>query len=77
MDKIILNDGQKDIEFTLLDTFGVDDSEYAALISQENELYIMKVSREKDGAVLETIEDKKEFDQILSLYIELLDEEEQ
>ncbi len=77
MDKIILNDGQKDVEFTLLDTFGVDDNEYAALISEENELYIMKISREKDEAVLETIEDKKEFDQILSLYIELLDEEEQ
>lgn len=77
MDKITLYDGQKDVEFTLLDTFGVDDSEYAALISKENELYIMKISRDGDKAVLETIEDKKEFDQILSIYIELLDEEEQ
>lgn len=77
MDKIKLNDGQKDVEFSLLDTFGVDEKEYAALISEEDELCIMELSYDKDEAVFEPIQDKKEFDEILSLYIELLDEEEE
>ena len=58
MEKIILNDGMKDHEFKLLDTFGVEDQEYA----------------EGDEAVFQTIENKKEFDEILALYVELLDE---
>lgn len=74
MDKIILNDGNKDIEFDLLDTFSVEDKEYASLISKDEELYIMEVDIDGDEAVFKTIEDKKEFDEILALYIELLDE---
>lgn len=74
MEKIILNDGQKDIEFELMDTFSVEDQEYAALLSPEEEIYIMEMEFEGDDAVFRTIENKKEFDEILALYIELLDE---
>lgn len=74
MDKIILNDGNKDIEFDLLDTFSVEDKEYASLMSKDDELYIMEVDFDGDEAVFKTIDNKKEFDEILALYIELLDE---
>ncbi|NLW52789.1 MAG: DUF1292 domain-containing protein [Tissierellia bacterium] len=74
MEKIILNDGTKDIEFDLLDTFGVEDKEYAALLSEDEEIYIMEFEVDGEDAVFKTIENKKEFDEILALYIELLDE---
>ena len=74
MEKIILNDGQKDIEFELMDTFSVEDQEYAALLSPEEEIYIMEMEFEGEDAIFRTIENKKEFDEILALYIELLDE---
>lgn len=74
MDKIILNDGKKDHEFELLDTFGVEDQEYAAMMGEDEQIYIMRMEFEGDEAVFQTIEDKKEFDEILALYIELLDE---
>lgn len=74
MEKIILNDGTRDHEFELLDTFGVEDQEYAAMLGEDEQIYIMKMSFIGDEAVFETIDDKKEFDEILALYIELLDE---
>lgn len=74
MEKIILNDGTRDYEFELLDTFGVEDQEYAAMLGEDEQIYIMRLSFEDDEAIFETIDDKKEFDEILSLYIELLDE---
>lgn len=77
MDKIILNDGTKDIEFEIIDTFGVDDKEYCALLSPEQEIYIMQMEFEGKDAIFKTIDNPKEFDQILALYLELLDESEQ
>lgn len=74
MEKIILNDGTKDVEFELLDTFGVEDKEYAALISENEEIYIMEFEVDGDDAIFKTIESKEEFDEILALYIELLDD---
>ena len=74
MEKITLNDGEKDVVFELLDTFGVEEKEYAALLSEEEELLICEIEEEGDEAVFIPIEDQDEFDEILSLYIELLDE---
>ena len=76
MEKITLNDGTKDIEFDLLDTFIVEDIQYASMMSQDQILYIMEVEYEGDEAIFKTIEDKDEFDEILALYIELLEENE-
>lgn len=77
MDKIILNDGTNDIEFDIIDTFGVDEKEYCALLSPEEEIYIMEMEFEGSEAVFKTIDNPREFDQILALYLELLDESEQ
>lgn len=77
MEKITLNDGTKDIEFDLLDTFIVEDIQYASMMSQDQILYIMEVEYEGDEAIFKTIEDKDEFDEILALYIELLEENEE
>ncbi|MGF0039314.1 DUF1292 domain-containing protein [Peptoniphilaceae bacterium SGI.131] len=76
MEKIILNDGQRDVSFELLDTFGVDDKDYAALLNEEDgEIYLMEISFEGQEAIFKTIEDKKTFDEVLAFYNELLDED--
>lgn len=76
MEYIELFDGEKNIELKLLDTFGVEDKDYAALLDEEkDELYILEVEFDEDDAVFKTIDDEKEFNDILAIYNDLLEEE--
>ncbi|MDO4778647.1 MAG: DUF1292 domain-containing protein [Tissierellia bacterium] len=75
MENIVLYDGDREVSFQLLDTFGVDDKEYAALLNTEDEqVYIMEIEFEGDEAIFKTIDNKKVLDEVLSIYIDLLDE---
>lgn len=75
LEYIDLNDGNETIKLLLLDTFGVEEQDYAALLDEkEDQLYILEVNVEGDEVVFEAIEDEEEFNEILSLYEELIDE---
>ncbi len=75
MDKIILNDGNKDIEFELLDTFGIDDKDYASLLNSETEeIYLLEIKIDGSETYFSTIDNQQEFDEVMSFYMELLDE---
>lgn len=72
---IELNDGNETIKLLLLDTFGVEEKDYAALLDEnDDQLYILEINLEDNEVVFETIEDEEEFNEILALYEELIDE---
>ena len=72
---IEITDGYTTLNLLLLDTFGVDDKDYAALLDEEvEELYIFEIETEGDEAVFYPIEDDKELDEILAVYAELLED---
>lgn len=70
MDKIILLDqDNNEVEFELIDTFGVDDANYAALKQIDDDLILMVELIESDGEVIfKAIEDQDELDEIIALY---------
>ena len=70
MDKIILLDqDNNEVEFELIDTFGVDEANYAALKQIDNDLILMVELIESDGEVIfKAIEDQDELDEIIALY---------
>lgn len=79
MDKIILLDqDNNEVEFELIDTFGVDEANYAALKQIDDDLILMVELIESDGEVIfKAIEDQDELDEIIALYEdmkEVLDE---
>lgn len=72
---IELSDGDETIKLLLLDTFGVEEKDYAALLDEDNDqLYILEIHLEDNEVVFEAIEDEEEFNEILALYEELIDE---
>lgn len=76
LEYIELYDGSKKVILRLLDTFGVDDRDYAALLDDNEELYIFEIKLEEEDAVFLPIESEKELNEILAIYNDLLDEEE-
>ncbi len=70
MDKIILLDqDNNEVEFELIDTFGVDEANYAALKQIDDDLILMVELIESDGEVIfKAIEDQDELDEIIALY---------
>ena len=70
MDKIILLDqDNNEVEFELIDTFGVDEANYAALKQINDDLILMVELIEGDGEVIfKAIEDQDELDEIIALY---------
>ena len=70
MDKIILlNQDNNEVEFELIDTFGVDEANYAALKQIDDDLILMVELIESDGEVIfKAIEDQDELDEIIALY---------
>lgn len=70
MDKIILLDqDNNEVEFELIDTFGVDEANYAALKQINDDLILMVELIESDGEVIfKAIEDQDELDEIIDLY---------
>lgn len=70
MDKIILLDqNNNEVEFELIDTFGVDEANYAALKQIDDDLILMVELIESNGEVIfKAIEDQYELDEIIALY---------
>lgn len=74
---IELSDGTDIVKFQILDTFSIDEKNYAALLDEEDQLYILEVEEENNEMVFKSIDDEDEFDDILSLYNELLNDEDE
>ncbi len=72
-------DGEK-VQFELFDIIEFEEKEYALLIpvddesSEESELVLMRLTKEGEEYVFETIEDDNEFERV-SEYIESIEDE--
>lgn len=73
MDSIVLYDeDNNEVEFNIIDTFGVDDKNYCALQQYDDELImIMEVINDEEQVVFKSIENQEELDEIISLYEEM------
>lgn len=73
MDKIILLDEENnEVEFEILDTFGVDEANYAALKQNGDDLILIVEVIENNGEVeFRTIEDEDLLDEIIGIYEEM------
>ena len=75
---IELSDGTDSVRLRIIDTFGIEEKEYAALLDEEEEqLYILELEFEEDDVIFKAIEDEEELNDILDIYAELLDEEDE
>ena len=76
MNKIILMDeNNKEVEFNLIDTFGVDDKEYAVLEPlDEDFIVIFEMIKEKDSISFKAIENDRELDEIENIYENMKEE---
>ena len=76
MDKIVLYDeDNNEVEFNIIDTFGVDDKNYCALQEDDDDLIlIVEVVNKDDQIFFNTIENQEELDEIISLYEEMKEE---
>lgn len=74
--QVFIDENGKKHEFTIVDTFKVEETEYAILQSDGNEeAILLRVDYDEDGeAILATIENPDEFEEVSELYYELLEE---
>ena len=70
MDSIfLLDENNNEVEFNIIDTFGIDDKNYAALEEiGDDMIMIVKVKNCDDIITFKTIEDQKELDEIIDFY---------
>lgn len=70
MDKIILTDqNNKEVELNIVDTFGVDDKDYAVLEPiDEDFLLIYEIIKNDDTISFKTIDNDRELDEIIRIY---------
>lgn len=70
MDSIfLLDENNNEVEFTIIDTFGIDDKNYAALEEiGDDMIMIVEVKNCDDIITFKTIEDQKELDEIIDFY---------
>ena len=73
MDSIVLYDeDNNEVEFNIIDTFGVDDKNFCALQQNDDELImIMEVINNGDEVFFKSIENQEQLDEIISLYEEM------
>lgn len=73
MDNIILLDEENnEVEFEILDTFGVDEANYAALKQVEDELILIVEVIERNNEIeLRSIEDQDLLDELIEIYEEM------
>lgn len=65
----LINEENKEVEFNIVDTFGVDDKNYAALEPiDEDFIVIFEMIEDNDVVNFKIIEDDKELDEIISIY---------
>lgn len=70
MDSIfLLDENNNEVEFNIIDTFGIDDKNYAALEEVGDDMImIVEVKNSDDIITFKTIEDQKELDEIIDFY---------
>ena len=73
MDSIFLYDeDNNEVEFNIIDTFGVDDKNFCALQQFDDELImIMEVINNGDEVLFKSIDNQDELDEIIKLYEEM------
>ncbi|WP_296141375.1 DUF1292 domain-containing protein [uncultured Anaerococcus sp.] len=73
MDSIFLYDeDNNEVEFNIIDTFGVDDKNFCALQQFDDELImIMEVINNGDKVLFKSIDNQDELDEIIKLYEEM------
>ncbi len=79
MDKIeLIDESGKIEEFQVIDTFGMDDNDYAVLMpvgDHDDTTMILRIEYGADGElVLVSIEDDNEFEDVVEVYEELKNE---
>ena len=70
MDSIfLLDENNNEVEFNIIDTFGIDDKNYAAIEEiGDDMIMIVEVKISDDIITFKTIEDQKELDEIIDFY---------
>ena len=70
MDSIfLLDENNNEVEFNIIDTFGIDDKNYASLEEiGDDMIMIVEVKNSDDIITFKTIEDQKELDEIIDFY---------
>lgn len=73
MDNInLLDEDNNEVEFEILDTFGVDEANYAALKQVEDELILIVEVIERNNEIeLKSIEDQDLLDELIEIYEEM------
>lgn len=73
MDSIfLLDENNNEVEFNIIDTFGIDDKNYAALEKVGDDMImIVEVYNTNDLITFKTIADQKELDEIIEFYEEM------
>ena len=76
MDSIVLYDeDNNEVEFNIIDTFGVDDKNYCALQEKNDEMILIaEIINDGDGLTFKAIEDQNDLDEIIELYEQMKDE---
>lgn len=75
---IEISDGEQTLNLLIVDTFGVDEKDYAALLDEEtDELYLFEIEIEDEEITFKTIESEKELDEVLAIYNDLLESEDE
>ncbi|MFM1573125.1 DUF1292 domain-containing protein [Helcococcus ovis] len=75
---IEISDGEQTLNLLIVDTFGVDKKDYAALLDEKtDELYLFEIKIENEEVTFKTIENEKELEEILAIYHDLLESEDE
>ena len=76
MDSIVLlNENNEEVEFNIIDSFGVDDKNYCALQEEGDDLIlIVEVVNNGEEVVFKAIDNQEELDEIIGLYEEMREE---
>lgn len=70
MDKItLIDENNKEVEFKIEDTFGVDDKNYAALSpNDEDFVVIFEMIEDSEGINFKVIENNQELNEVIKIY---------
>lgn len=70
MDSIfLLDEDNNEVEFNIIDTFGIDDKNYAALKEVDDDMILLvEIIVVGDVINFKSIEDQKELDEIIEFY---------
>ncbi|WP_311481509.1 DUF1292 domain-containing protein [uncultured Anaerococcus sp.] len=68
----LLDENNNEVEFNILDTFGIDEKNYAALQEVGDDMImVVEVTNTDDLITFKTIEDQNELDEIIEFYEEM------